>query len=247
MSRHLLLTGLALGACNHTEHYAQKHLALSLMLWSWYLSPWKCYLIRRGYNGHSYVWIWELDYKESWAMTNWCFLTAVLEKTWESLGLWGDQTSQSKRRSGLNTHWKDWYWSWSSNTLPTWREELTPWKRPWCWERLKARGEGADRGWDGWMVSLTQWTWVWTSSGSWWWTGKPRVLQSMGSQRVRHDWATELNWTMGVHMSRGYTLSVRVPHSHMVFVMLHEHRILVDPQIVETQQDPGKCILSTPE
>ena len=84
MSRHLLLTGLALGACNHTEHYAQKHLALSLMLWSWYLSPWKCYLIRRGYNGHSYVWIWELDYKESWAMTNWCFLTAVLEKTLKS-------------------------------------------------------------------------------------------------------------------------------------------------------------------
>ena len=62
------------------------------------------------------------------------------------------------------------------------------------WERLKAGGEGDDRGWVGWMASLTRWTWVWVSSGSQWWTGKPGVLQSMGSQRVRHDWVTELNW-----------------------------------------------------
>ena len=72
-------------------------------------------------------------------------------------------------------------------------DELTHWKRPWCWERLKVGGEGDDRGWDGWMASLTQCTWVWASSRSWWWTGKPGLLQSMGSQRVRHDWATELN------------------------------------------------------
>ena len=64
-------------------------------------------------------------------------------------------------------------------------------------ERLKAGGEGDDRGWDGWMASPTGWTWVWASSGSWWWTGKPGMLQSMGSQRVRHDWAAELNWTEG--------------------------------------------------
>ena len=69
------------------------------------------------------------------------------------------------------------------------------WKRPWCWERLKAGGEGDDRGWDGWMASLTQWTWVWVNSGSWWWTGRPGVLRFMGSQRVEHDWVTELNWT----------------------------------------------------
>ena len=62
------------------------------------------------------------------------------------------------RRSVLGVHWKDWYWSWNSNTLATWCEELTHWKRPWCWERLKAGGEGDDRGWDGWMASLTQWT-----------------------------------------------------------------------------------------
>ena len=67
-------------------------------------------------------------------------------------------------------------------------------KRPWCWERLKAGGEGDDRGWDGWMASLTQWTWVWVNSGSWWWTGRPGVLWFTGSQRVRHDWETEVNW-----------------------------------------------------
>ena len=70
------------------------------------------------------------------------------------------------------------------------------WKRPWCWEGLGAEGEGDDRGWDGWMASLTQWTWVWVNSGSWWWTGRPGVLRFMGSQRVGQDWATELNWTL---------------------------------------------------
>ena len=85
-------------------------------------------------------------------------------------------------------------WSWNSNSLATWYKKLTHLKRPWCWERLKAGGEGDNRGWDGWMASLTQWTWVWASSGSWWWTGKPGVLQFMGLQRVRHDWVTELTW-----------------------------------------------------
>ena len=65
-------------------------------------------------------------------------------------------------------------------------------KRPWCWQRLKVGGEGNDRGWDGWMASLTQWIWVWVGSGSWWWTGKPGMLQFMGLQRAGHDWATEL-------------------------------------------------------
>ena len=70
-----------------------------------------------------------------------------------------------------------------------WCEELTYWKRPWCWEGLKVGGEGDDRGWDDWMASLTQWTWVWVNSGSSWWTGRPGMVQSMGSQRVRHNWA----------------------------------------------------------
>ena len=76
-------------------------------------------------------------------------------------------------------------------TSATWREELTHWKRAWCWERLRAGGKAGGRGWDGWIASSTQWTWVWANSGRWWRTGKPGVLQFMGSQRVRHDLATE--------------------------------------------------------
>ena len=117
----------------------------------------------------------------------------VGEDSWESLGLQGVQNGQSSRKSVLNTHWKD--WCWSSNTLATWWEEWTLWKRPWCWERFKAAGEGDNKGWDGWMASLTWWTWVWASSRSWWWAGRPGLLQSMGSQRIGHDWATDLKWT----------------------------------------------------
>ena len=76
------------------------------------------------------------------------------------------------------------------NRVATWCEELTHWKRPWCWERLKVEGEGDNRGWDGWVASQTRWTWVWANSGREWRTGKPGVLQSMGSQGVRHNWAT---------------------------------------------------------
>ena len=94
-----------------------------------------------------------------------------------------------------SVHWKDWCWSWNSSTLATWCKELTYLKRPWCWERLRAGGEGDDRRWDGWMASPTWWTWVWVDSGSWWWRGRPGVLRFMGSQRVGHDWASELNWT----------------------------------------------------
>ena len=82
----------------------------------------------------------------------------------------------------------------NSSTLATSCEELTHWKRLWCWEGLGAGGEEDDRGWDGWMASLTRWMWVWVNSGSCWWTGRPGVLQFMGLQRVGHDWATELNW-----------------------------------------------------
>ena len=85
-------------------------------------------------------------------------------------------------KSVLNIHWKDWCWNWTSNTLATWWEELTNWKRPWCQERLRVGGEEDDRGWNGLMASLTRWTWVWASSGSWWWTGRPGVLQSMRTQ-----------------------------------------------------------------
>ena len=89
---------------------------------------------------------------------------------------------------------KDWCWSWNSSTLATSCEELTHWKRPWCWEGLGAGGERDNRGWDGWMASPTQWAWVWVNSRTWRWTGRPGVLQFMGSQSVEHDWVTELNW-----------------------------------------------------
>ena len=132
--------------------------------------------------------------KKSWVLKNWCFWTVVKKDSWESLGL-GDPTSPSYRRSVQGVHWRDWFWSWNSNILATWCRELTRLKRPWCWEKLRARGEGDDRGWDGWMASLTQWTWVWVDSRSWWWTGRPGVLRFMGLQRVGHDWTTELNWS----------------------------------------------------
>ena len=99
------------------------------------------------------------------------------------------------KRSVLGVHWKDWCWSWNCNNLATWFEELTHWKRLWCWEGLRAGGEGDDRVWDGWMASLARWMWVWVNSGSWWWKGRPGVLRFIGSQRVGHNWATELNWT----------------------------------------------------
>jgi len=82
-----------------------------------------------------------------------------------------------------------------SSPVATSSEELTHWKRLWCWEGLGAGGEGDERGWDGWMASMTRWTLVWVNSGSWWWTGRPGVLRFMGSQRVGHDWVTDLNWT----------------------------------------------------
>ena len=143
---------------------------------------------------NSHVWMWELDQKESWApkvgaFELWCW-RRLLRVPWTAR-----RSNQSiLRKPFLTIHWKDWCWSWNSNTLATWCEELTHWKRPWCWEWSKAGGEGDNRGWDGWMASLTQWTWVWVNSGSWCWTGRPGVLQSMGLQRVRYDWLTELNW-----------------------------------------------------
>ena len=139
--------------------------------------------------------MWELDYKDSWAQKNWCFWTVVLEKTFKSpLDCNEIQPVRPKGKLAVIVHWKDWCWSLNANILATWWEELTHLKTPWCWESLKA-GEGDDGGWDGLMASLTQWTWVWVNSWSWWWTGRPGVLQSMGSERVRHDWVTELNWT----------------------------------------------------
>jgi len=141
---------------------------------------------------NSHVWMWELDYKESWALKNWCFWTVLLEKSLENpLDFTEIQPVQPKKISP-EYWWKDWCWSWNSNSLATWCEEPTDWKRSWWWERLKVGGEGDNRGWDGWMASPVQWTWVWVRSGSWWWTEKPGMLKSIRPQRVGHNWVTEL-------------------------------------------------------
>ena len=140
----------------------------------------------------SHVWIWELDYKESWAPKNWCFWTVVLEKTLASP--WTARRSNQSILKEISPEYSlaELMWKRNSSTLATWNKELTHLKRPWCGERLKAGGEGADKGWDGWMASLTQWSWVWVNSRSWCWTGRPGVLQSMGVAKSR----TRLsNWT----------------------------------------------------
>jgi len=136
--------------------------------------------------------MWELDCEEGWAPKNWCFWTVVLEKTLESpldckeiqpIHSKGDQSWVFFGRSDAK-----------AETPILWPPHAKSWLigKDWCWEGLGAGEEGDDRGWDGWMASLTQWTWVWVNSGSWWWTGRPGVLQFMESQRVGHDWMTEL-------------------------------------------------------
>ena len=136
----------------------------------------------------------------------------VEEDSWESLGLQGDPTSPFWR-STLGFLWKEWCQSWNSSTLATSCEELSHWKRLWCWEGLGAGGEGDDRGWDGWMASLLRWMWVSVNSGSWWWTGRPGALRFTGSQRVGHDWATELTEAMRQHS----LLKTRVNYSIFTF------------------------------
>ena len=104
------------------------------------------------------------------------------------------------------SEWTFWPTSSLCYTVGLWPPHAKSWLtgKDWCWEGLGAGGEGDDRGWDGWMASPTRWTWVWVNSGSWWGTGSPGVLQSMGSQRVGHDWATELNWTLIIFPQRPY-------------------------------------------
>ena len=140
--------------------------------------------------------MWELDYKESWALTDWCLWTVVLEKTFESpldckeiqpVHPKGDQSWVFIRRTDAE-----------AEALIFWPPDAKSWlfwKDP---DSGKDRGQeekGKTEDENDLMASLTQWRWLWVNSGSWWWTGWPGMLQSMGSQRVGHDWATKLNWT----------------------------------------------------
>ena len=147
--------------------------------------------------------MWELDCEETWALKNWCFWTVVLEKTLESpLDCKEIQPVHPKGD-------KSWVFigrtDAKAETPIFWPPDAKSWLLLWCWEGLGSGGEGDDRGWDGWMASPTRWTWVWVNAGSWWWTGRPDVLQFMGSQRVGHDWATELNWPGVSHRSEPFT------------------------------------------
>ena len=141
--------------------------------------------------------MWELDHKEGWALKNRCFelwcWRRLLRVPWTARR--SNQSILKEISPGCSLEGLMLKLKLQNFGLHTWYEELTHLKRPWCWERLRVGGEGEDRGWDGWMASLMPWTWVWVSSGSWWWTGRPGVLQSMGSQRVGHDLATKLNWS----------------------------------------------------
>ena len=147
----------------------------------------------------------------SWAPKNWCFWTVVLEETLESpldckeiqpVHSKGDQSWVFFGRTDAK-----------AGTPIPWPPDAKSWligKDSWRWEGLGAGGEGDDRGWDGWMASLTWWAWVWVNSGSWWWTGQPGMLWFMGSQRVGHDWATEVNWTELCAINMGTPLSVQI-------------------------------------
>ena len=137
----------------------------------------------------------------------------VGEDSWESLGLQGDPTSPSWRRSVLGVHWKGWCWSWNSNTPPHVKSWLIG-KDPDAGKDWRQEEKGMTE--DGWMASPTWWTWVWVNSGSWWCTGRPGVLQFMGFQRIGHNWVTELNWTelISVH---GYNLQLQLKQGTFFF------------------------------
>ena len=155
-------------------------------------------LSSQGYGFFSnHTWMWDLDYKESWARKNWCFWTVVLKKILKSpLDCKEIQPVHPKGNQ-----------SWifigridvEAETPISWPPDTKYWLtgKTLMLEKIEGGQRRDDRGWDGWMASPTQWTWVWVSSRSWWWTGRPGVLQSIGSQQVGCDWATELKWIIG--------------------------------------------------
>ena len=200
---------LFLGLQNHCRWWLQPWNWKMLALWKknydqprQHIKKLRHYFANKGPSSQSYgfssshVWMWEVNYKESWALKNWCFWTVVLEKTLQSpLDCKETQPVHHKGNQSWIFIGKTDAEAETPILWPPNFEELTHWKRLWCCERLKAGGEGDDRGWDDWMASLTLWTWVWVSSRNCWWPRKPGILQSMGSQRIRHDWVTELNWS----------------------------------------------------
>ena len=164
--------------------------------------------------------MWEWDYKESWVPKNLCFWAVVLEKTLES-------PLNCKEIKPVNPKGNQpWIFigrtDGEAETPILWPPDA---KNRLIWKHLmlgktEAGGDGDDRGWDGWMASLTQWTWVWASSEHRWWTGKPGMLQTMGSQRVGDDLVTELTWTEGCendYKSSGEALGVNFSNNYFLF------------------------------
>ena len=162
--------------------------------------------------------MWELDYKDRWAPKNLCFWTVLLGKTVVSLLDCNEIQPVHPKRN------QSWIFIGRIDAeaetpilspLDAKSSQSFPLKRLWCWERLRAGGEGNDRGWDGWIASRTQWTWVWVNFGSWWWTGRPGMLQFMGPQRVRHNWVTELNLRNWMSWSSSFWVLSQLFHSSL--------------------------------
>ena len=154
----------------------------------------------------SHVWMWELDLKEGWELKNWCFWTVILEKTLESpLDCLDNKEIQPVHPKG-NQSWIFTERTYTEAETPTLRSpDVKNWltgKNPDSGKDWRQEERGDDKGWDGWIVSPTQWTWVWVNSGSWGWTGRPGMLQSMGSEIFGCDWVTELNWAISKLLQR---------------------------------------------
>ena len=189
-SERLYVGGLQISADDDYSHEIKRHLLLGRKVMTNLDSifksrditlPTKVHLVKAMvfpvvmYGCESWT-IKKAEHKRIDAFELWCW-RRLLRVPWTAR-----RSNQSiLKKTVLNIHWKNWCWSWNFNTLATWCEELTHLRRPWHWERLRAGGEGDDRGWDGWMASPTQWTWVWVSFRSCWWTGKPGMLQFTGS------------------------------------------------------------------
>ena len=192
--------------------------------------------------------MWELDYKESWVSKNWCFGTVVLEKS-PRIARRSNQSilkeiSPGCSLEGLMLKLKLQYFGHLMRRADLFEKAL-----------MLGKIEGRRRGWDGWMASLIQWTWAWINSGSWWWTGRPGVLQSMRSQRVGHDWVTELNWSSYIYwgwkphdlLSVSWTLQrepvMRVSQSRDTRVWMSEGRRRWMSQLKQGQQIHPSSVL----
>ena len=183
---------------------------------------------RQGYGfSSSHVLMWELDHKEGWTPTNWCFQAQfsrrLLRVPWtarRSNQLILKEINPEYSLEGLMLKLKLQYFGylmWRADSLEI---------RPWCWERLKAWGDGDDWGWDGWMASSTQWTWVWASPRSGWRTGKPGVLQSMGS-KVRHNWMTKQPSKCHLNNLRSVFTRSRFHLKKLLSLFIHKKQLLI--------------------